>query len=96
MPSDRFDPDPLGLISAFLATGADRPGAADPVFLAWLVSLDADLDPAIAAAALLAGRPAAGMPGQRLLGLLHDTSHWPRASVAAFTAARPSVRENRP
>lgn len=82
------DPDPLGLIGAFL--GAPAADAAERTYLAWLVTLAPALDPARAAAQLLA-QPHAGAPtaaGERLLGLLRDTTHWPRPAVAAFTAGR--------
>jgi hypothetical protein len=83
----RPDPDPFGLIDAFLgAPAADA--AVEPTYLAWLVA--PALDPARAAAALLA-RPGAGartVAGERLITLLRDTTGWPAPSVAAFGAGR--------
>jgi hypothetical protein len=60
-------------------------GAADPpetVFLAWLLSVPRDLDPAEAAGRMLvrfAGRRlTSGSAGQeRLIELLNDTTRWP-------------------
>ena len=72
------DPDPLGLIDAFL--GSPAADAVEPTYLAWLVTLAPALDPANAAALLLA-RPATGprtVAGERLLGLLRDTTRWSR------------------
>ena len=82
------DPDPLGLIDAFL--GSSAADAVEPTYLAWLVTLAPALDPANAAALLLA-RPATGprtLAGERLLSLLRDTTRWSRPAVAAFTAGR--------
>lgn len=84
----RPDPDPLGLIAAFL--GAPAADAVERTYLAWLVTLAPGLDPACAAAILLA-RPATGgrtKAGERLLTLLRDTTRWPGPAVAAFTAGR--------
>lgn len=82
--------DPQCVIGAFLATGGKV--APEPVYLAWLLSLDAALDPAEAAAAVLTALPVAPSPpppaAARLLALLADTTHWPRAAVAALAAAR--------
>jgi hypothetical protein len=84
----RLDPDPLGLIDAFL--GAPAADAVERTYLAWLVTLASALDPAQAAAQLL--RRTAALPrtmaGERLLTLLRDTTRWPRPVVAAFTAGR--------
>ena len=89
------DPDPLGLIDAFL--GAPAADAVERTYLAWLVTLAPALDPARAAALLLA-RPA-GDPrtaaGERLLGLLRDTTRWPGPAVAAFIAGRRPFVERR-
>ena len=82
------DPDPLGLIDAFL--GAPAADAVERTYLAWLVTLAPALDPARAAALLLA-RPATDAPpaaGERMLDLLRDTTRWPGPAVAAFTAGR--------
>ncbi len=90
------DPDPLGLIDAFL--GAPAADAVERTYLAWLVTLAPALDPARAAAALLLDRPA-GDPrtaaGQRMLGLLRDTTRWPGPAVAALTAGRRPHAERR-
>ena len=56
----RPDPDPLGLIDAFL--GAPAADAVERTYLAWLVTLAPALDPAQAAALLLA------RPGSRASG----------------------------
>jgi hypothetical protein len=83
-----LDPDPLGLIDAFL--GAPAADAVERTYLAWLVTLAPALDPAHAAALLLA-RAGVGqrtVAGERLLTLLRDTTSWPRPAVAAFTAGR--------
>ena len=89
------DPDPLGLIDAFL--GAPAADAVERTYLAWLVTLAPALDPA-RAAALLLDRPA-GDPrtaaGERLLGLLRDTTRWPGPAVAAFIAGRRPLAERR-
>ena len=84
----RLDPDPLGLIDAFL--GAPAADAVERTYLAWLVTLAPALGPAQAATLLLA-RPDIGertIAGERLLTLLRDTTRWPRPAVAAFTAGR--------
>ena len=91
MPTDvhgRPDPDPLGLIAAFL--GAPAADAVERTYLAWLVTLAPGLDPARAAALLLARPGTAGRTrdGERLLTLLRDTTRWPGPAVAAFTAGR--------
>jgi hypothetical protein len=85
---DRPDPDPLGLIAAFLGTPAAD--AVERTYLAWLVTLAPGLDPARAAALLLARPETAGRTrdGDRLLTLLRATTRWPRPAVAAFTAGR--------
>ena len=54
------DPDPFGLVDAFLAVAAPGSADAERVYLAWLVSLEAALDPALAAAGLLAERERSG------------------------------------
>ena len=89
------DPDPLGLIGAFL--GAPAADAVERTYLAWLVTLTPALDPARAAAppARPAGAPAASAAGERLLGLLRDTARWPGPAVAAFTAGRRLQAERR-
>ncbi|MFL5331922.1 MAG: hypothetical protein ACJ8H8_01810 [Geminicoccaceae bacterium] len=91
----RPDPDPLGLIDAFL--GSPAADAVEPTYLAWLVTLAPALDPARAAVLLLA-RPATRsrtQAGERLLTLLRDTTRWPGPATAAtaFTAGR---RRHRP
>lgn len=89
------DPDPLGLIDAFL--GEPAADAVERTYLAWLVTLAPALDPARAAELLLA-RPAGVVPtaaGERLLGLLRDTTRWPAPAVAAFTAGRRPHAERR-
>ncbi|MGD9509303.1 MAG: hypothetical protein AB7I59_24990 [Geminicoccaceae bacterium] len=89
------DPDPLGLIGAFL--GAPAADAVERTYLAWLVTLTPALDPARAAALLLA-RPADATPtaaGERMLGLLRDTTRWPGPAVRAFTAGRRPHAERR-
>ena len=91
----RHDPDPLGLIDAFL--GAPAADAVEHTSLAWLVTLAPALDPAQAARLLLA-RPVPQertLAGERLLGLLRDTSRWPRSAVASFTAGRRSHAERK-
>jgi hypothetical protein len=82
--------DPQRVIGRFLAGGAEI--APEPVYLAWLLSLEAGHDPAEAAAALLAALPIAH-PTQppaaaRLLALLADTTLWPRDAVAALAFDR--------
>lgn len=89
------DPDPLGLIGAFL--GAPAADAVERTYLAWLVTLTPALDPARAASLLLA-RPADRVPtaaGERLLGLLRDTTRWPGPAVTAFTTGRRLHAERR-
>ncbi len=91
----RLDPDPLGLIDGFLVEPAAD--AVERTYLTWLVTLAPALDPARAAALLLA-RPAAGTPtaaGERLLDLLRDTTRWPGPAVAAFIAGRRPHAERR-
>jgi hypothetical protein len=83
-----LDPDPLGLIDAFL--GAPAADAVERTYLAWLVTLAPALDPSQAAALLLA-RPEMverTLAGERLLTLLRDTTRWPQPAIAAFTAGR--------
>ena len=89
------DPDPLGLIGAFLGTPAAD--AVERTYLAWLVTLAPALDPARAAALLLArpGSAAVSVAGERLLGLLRDTTRWPDPAVAAFTTGRRLQAERR-
>jgi hypothetical protein len=84
----RIDPDPLGVIDAFFGSPAAE--AVEPTYLAWLLTLTPALDPAQAAAQLLA-RPAdapRSMAGDRLLSLLRDTARWPRPAVAASAVRR--------
>jgi hypothetical protein len=85
------DPDPFGLVDAFLAIGAPG-GDAERVYLAWLIGLDPALDPAPAAARLLRDRAGARPPTDpshaRLLALLAATARWPRAAVTSFHARR--------
>ena len=95
MPADPFDPDPLGLISAFLQVESARCGDAERVFVAWLVSLEHGVDPAAAAAALLPEVLPHGPASERLVDLLRRTTHWPSTAVAALAAARPSFPEVR-
>lgn len=76
-----LDPDPCGLIAAFLLVPA--PGdSADSVYVAWLVSLAAALDPARAAGLLLARLDLAERPplpeADRLVAMLDETTRWPR------------------
>lgn len=83
--------DPDQVIAAFLA--ADQPVEPEPVFLAWLLSLEVQLDPAEAAAALLADLSRGGAPlrapkAARLLIMLEDTTQWPRPALAALPVAR--------
>ena len=89
------DPDPLGLIGAFL--GAPAADAVERTYLAWLVTLAPALDPARAAALLLARRAtdAPTAAGERMLDLLRDTTRWPGSAVAAFTAGRRPHAERR-
>lgn len=95
MPAVPFDPDPLGLISAFLHVQPARCGDAERVFVAWLVSLEHGVDPAAAAAALLPEVLPQGPASARLVELLCRTTHWPSTAVAALAAARPSLPEVR-
>jgi hypothetical protein len=82
--------DPYQLIAGFLAAGP--PAEPEPVFLAWLLSLDAGLDPAEAAAALLAGLSATAGPlvpqSAQLMAMLEDTTRWPRSALDALATAR--------
>jgi len=89
------DPDPLGLIHAFL--GAPAADAVERTYLAWLVTLAPALDPARAAALLLArpGTDAPTVAGERMLGLLRDTTRWPGPAMTAFTAGRRPHAERR-
>ena len=89
------DPDPLGLIHAFL--GAPAADAVERTYLAWLVTLAPALDPARAAALLLArpGTDAPTVAGERMLGLLRDTTRWPVPAMTAFTAGRRPHAERR-
>jgi hypothetical protein len=84
----RPDPDPLGLIEAFL--GAPAADAVERTYLAWLITLAPSHDPAQAAAQLLQrpGLAARTLAGDRLLTLLQDTTRWTRPAVATFTAGR--------
>lgn len=95
MPAVPFDPDPLGLISAFLQGDSARCGDAERVFVAWLVSLEPTVDPAAAAAALLPEVLPRGPASERLVDLLRRTTHWPSTAVAALAAAGPSLPEVR-
>lgn len=95
MPAAPFDPDPLGLISAFLGVEAACCGDAERVFVAWLVSLEHGVDPAAAAAALLPSVPPREPSAERLVDLLRRTTHWPGTAVAALAAARPPLPEVR-
>lgn len=95
MPAHHIDSDPLGLIGAFLQSRSTHRGDAERVFVAWLVSLDPAIDPAAAAAVLLSGPPPTEPLAAPLVDLLRDTTHWPRAAVAAFAAAGPSLLEDR-
>jgi hypothetical protein len=95
MPAHHIDSDPLGLIGAFLQSRPTQRGDAERVFVAWLVSLDPSIDPAAAAAALLSGPLPMEPAAAPLVDLLRDTTRWPRAAVAAFAAASPSLLEDR-
>ena len=92
------DPDPFGLLDAFLTVTTPGSADAERVYLAWLISLDAALDPAQAAARLLAehkrSRVAPSQPAHcRLLALLDATAGWPRPAVAAYVGGRTSPLE---
>ena len=91
------DPDPFGLLDAFLTVTTPGSADAERVYLAWLVTLAPALDPARAAALLLArpGSAAVSVAGERLLGLLRDTTRWPGPAVAAFTTGRRLQAERR-
>ena len=77
----RLDPDPLGLIDAFL--GAPAADAVERTYLAWLVTLAPALDPAQAAALLLA-RPDAAPSGP-----------WPASGCWPCCATPPAGRGRR-
>jgi hypothetical protein len=86
--------DPDDLIGQVLAMGSEFKGPAEDVLFSWLITLPADVDPAVAANHLLdahnlrTGEPPAGPIG-RLWQLLRET--------AAFsgTAPRPPRRGRR-
>lgn len=91
MPWTAIEPsaDPQRVIGTFLAAGAEI--APEPVYLAWLLSLEVEHDPAEAAAVVLAALPATRVrppAAARLAALLADTTRWPRAAVAALVAER--------
>jgi hypothetical protein len=102
VPSPRrppHDPDPFGLVDAFLRVATSGGADAERVYLAWLVSLDPALDPALAATRVLAEReqadrvPPTDPAHRRLLALLAATARWPRTAVAAYIAGRASPLE---
>ena len=81
------DPDPCGLIRAFLAAPSPDSAAAERTWLAWVLSLDAGFDPAEAARTVIAGlgEGELALPQQRrLVDLLATTTRWPRAAVAGL------------
>ena len=83
----RPDPDPLGLIEAFL--GAPAADAVERTYLAWLVTLASALDPAQAAGLLLARTGGTRTTtGERLLTLLRDTTCCPRPGLVALGAGQ--------
>jgi hypothetical protein len=81
--------DPDHVVAEFLAAAA--PAEPEPVYLAWLLSLDMAHDPAEAAALLIdlygAARPLVPR-SVRLLAMLEDTTRWPRPALDALANAR--------
>lgn len=90
MPASPDDPDPQGLIAAYLRAAPGKDGEAEGIWLAWVLSLDQALDPAVAATTLLEGLSPGELPQpqRRLLELLDTTRRWPAPAMAAFTGAR--------
>lgn len=93
--------DPLAIMARALTRGAPAPQEPpETVFLAWLLSVPRDLDPAEAAGRMLARfvppRPEpCGTGRERLIELLNDTRRWPRrrlSCLATGRGARPAAR----
>lgn len=72
--------------------GGERRRRARDIYLAWLLHLPADIDPSLAATALLAKveGPAGTGAGEaaHLRALLEETVSWPREVLAAMPPAR--------
>jgi hypothetical protein len=85
-PMDASPADPLSIMAKAMTQHA---GPAETLFLAWLLSLPRDLDPAEAARRMLlcfAGpQPGEGGAGrERLIELLNDTTRWPSDRLACL------------
>jgi hypothetical protein len=79
--------DPEGALRAALVTGdGAAPGAAparsEEILLSWLLGLAEGLDPAAAAACIVAAVDAAAIRNDRLLGLLAEVARWPAPRLA--------------
>jgi hypothetical protein len=84
---DASPADPLAIMACAMTRGAADPP--ERVFLAWLLSVPRELDPADAARRLLvrfAGRAAdeGGAGRERLIELLNDTTRWPSGRLACL------------
>jgi hypothetical protein len=71
--------DPSGLIHDVMALGEDFSGSAREVLFSWVMKLDASVDPALAAGALIEryglNEPAPRSPeGRELIALLQETA----------------------
>lgn len=80
--------DPRSILSPIFAGCDDTDGSAECLFLAWLMALPREIDPATAARRLLATLPmgretvAASARISRLVALLEETTLWPRPKLA--------------
>lgn len=81
--------DPGGRLRSALGDGREPPMPAEDMVLGWLLELPAALDPAAAAARVIAGT---ALPARnaRLLGVLQEVASWPRERLAALRCSRPA------
>jgi len=79
--------DPEGTLRCALSAELDPLVAPEDVLLAWLLRLPDRLDPARAAARVIAGS-ARPVQNQRLLDLLSEVAAWPPARLLPLRCAR--------
>lgn len=83
--------DPNGALRSALDAAIDPAIPPEDIVLGWLLRLPAALDPAGAAARVIAGR-AAPVRNDRLFALLAEVAHWPLhrlAPLRGFRRSRP-------
>ena len=92
--------DPGGLIKEILDMGAEFPGPAEDILVAWMLRLGEDLDPAEAARRLLdsygvAEGPLSDDACGRVIELLRQAARFPQTRLAGHLGRRGGRRRNR-